>query len=145
MPELPEVETIKEDLRELVADGKVPDKNRVRYDMLTRVGYFVTESSEHFSEYVPWFIKRDRPDLIEHYNIPLDEYPRRCERLIARWRTLQPCEVEQAERLEQLRALYHGFAIGVARLEEPALPGIDTAEDLRRAEAHWHAYQGQVS
>jgi 3-deoxy-manno-octulosonate cytidylyltransferase (CMP-KDO synthetase) len=64
---------------------------------------------------------------------------------IARWRTLQPCEVEQAERLEQLRALYHGFAIGVARLEEPALPGIDTAEDLRRAEAHWHAYQGQVS
>jgi 3-deoxy-manno-octulosonate cytidylyltransferase (CMP-KDO synthetase) len=64
---------------------------------------------------------------------------------ITRWRTLEPCEVEQAERLEQLRALYHGLAIGVARLEEPALPGIDTAEDLRRAEAHWHAYQGQVS
>jgi len=64
---------------------------------------------------------------------------------INRWRTLEPCELEQAERLEQLRALYYGFVIGVARLEEPVLPGIDTPEDLRRAEAHWHAYQGQVS
>jgi len=64
---------------------------------------------------------------------------------LTQWRTLAPCDVEQAERLEQLRALYYGLVIGVARLEEPALPGIDTAEDLRRAEAHWHAYQGQVS
>jgi 3-deoxy-manno-octulosonate cytidylyltransferase (CMP-KDO synthetase) len=64
---------------------------------------------------------------------------------IARWRTLQACDLEQAERLEQLRALYYGLVIGVARLEEPALPGIDTADDLQRAEAHWHAYQGQVS
>ena len=64
---------------------------------------------------------------------------------MSRWRTLESCDLEQAERLEQLRALYYGFRIGVARLEEPALPGIDTLEDLRRAEAHWHAYQGQVS
>jgi 3-deoxy-manno-octulosonate cytidylyltransferase (CMP-KDO synthetase) len=61
-----------------------------------------------------------------------------------RWVSLAPCAAEQAERLEQLRALYNGLTIGVARLEEPALPGVDTAEDLRRAEAHWHAYQGQV-
>jgi 3-deoxy-manno-octulosonate cytidylyltransferase (CMP-KDO synthetase) len=63
---------------------------------------------------------------------------------ITRWVALPPCSAEQAERLEQLRALYHGLTIGVARLDEPALPGVDTAEDLRRAEAHWHAYQGQV-
>ncbi len=43
-----------------------------------RLGYYITESSEHFSEYDPWFIKRDRPDLIEQYHVPLDEYPRRC-------------------------------------------------------------------
>ncbi len=48
--------------------------NHVRYEVLRRTGYFVTESSEHFSEYVPWFIKHDRPDLIEEYEIPLDEY-----------------------------------------------------------------------
>ncbi len=63
---------------------------------------------------------------------------------LARWVKLPPCEAELAERLEQLRALHHGMSIGVARLQEPALPGVDTAEDLRRAEAHWHTFQGQV-
>ena len=72
-------------LRELAEAGAVPDWNRVRYEALKHLGYFVTESSEHFSEYVPWFIKRDRPDLIERFNIPLDEYPRRCLAQIADW------------------------------------------------------------
>ncbi|HEU4680271.1 MAG TPA: 3-deoxy-manno-octulosonate cytidylyltransferase [Gemmatimonadales bacterium] len=61
-----------------------------------------------------------------------------------RWVTLPAAPAEQAERLEQLRALHSGLTIGVARLQEPALPGVDTVEDLRRAEAHWHAFQGQV-
>jgi alpha-galactosidase len=59
--------------------------NKVRYEMLMRLGYFVTESSEHFAEYTPYFIKRDRPDLIERFGIPLDEYPKRCVEQIARW------------------------------------------------------------
>ena len=59
--------------------------DHVRYEVLRRTGYFVTESSEHFSEYVPWFIKRDRSDLIEHYEIPIDEYIRRCEDQLAEW------------------------------------------------------------
>ena len=73
----------------MVDEGRVPDWNRVRYEMFKRLGYFVTESSEHFSEYVPWFIKRDRPDLIEEFNIPLDEYITRCENQIAGWQTLR--------------------------------------------------------
>jgi alpha-galactosidase len=72
-------------IRRVLAEGRVPKHNRVRYEMLARLGYFVTESSEHFSEYVPWFIKRDRPELIERFNIPLDEYIRRCEAQIALW------------------------------------------------------------
>ncbi|WP_324717225.1 alpha-glucosidase/alpha-galactosidase [Carboxydochorda subterranea] len=76
-------------LRRLVDEGRVPEWNRVRYDMMMRLGYFVTESSEHFSEYVPYFIRRDRPDLIERYRIPLDEYPRRCEEQIAGWQELR--------------------------------------------------------
>ena len=72
-------------IRQVLAEGRVPDWNRVRYEMFKRLGYFVTESSEHFSEYVPWFIKRDRPDLIERFNIPLDEYIRRCEVQITGW------------------------------------------------------------
>ncbi len=59
--------------------------DKVRYEVFKRTGYFVTESSEHFSEYVPWFIKRDRPDLIEQYEVPLDEYLTRCELQIAQW------------------------------------------------------------
>ena len=60
--------------------------NKVRYEMLTRLGYFVTESSEHFAEYTPYFIKDDRPDLIEKFGMPLDEYPKRCVEQIARWK-----------------------------------------------------------
>lgn len=70
-------------------EGRVPQSNQVRYEMFKRLGYFVTESSEHFSEYVPWFIKRDRPDLIEKYHIPLDEYIRRCEVQIEGWEALR--------------------------------------------------------
>ena len=60
--------------------------NKVRYEMLMRLGFFVTESSEHFAEYTPYFIKEGREDLIEKYGIPLDEYPKRCVEQIARWK-----------------------------------------------------------
>jgi alpha-galactosidase len=72
-------------IQKVVDESRIPDWNRVRYEMFQRLGYFVTESSEHFSEYTPWFIKRDRPDLIEKFNIPIDEYIRRCEVQIAGW------------------------------------------------------------
>jgi 3-deoxy-manno-octulosonate cytidylyltransferase (CMP-KDO synthetase) len=61
---------------------------------------------------------------------------------LRRWVAEPPSRAEQAERLEQLRALHCGLRIGVARLDAPVLPGVDTLDDLRRAEAHWHALQG---
>src|SRR3984885_14660743 len=75
-------------IRRVIEEGRVPAHNRVRYDMLQRLGYFVTESSEHFSEYVPWYIKRGREDLIERFGIPLDEYPKRCVEQIEGWKRL---------------------------------------------------------
>jgi 3-deoxy-manno-octulosonate cytidylyltransferase (CMP-KDO synthetase) len=60
---------------------------------------------------------------------------------LRRWTSLEPSPAELAERLEQLRALHHGLRIGVALLAEPVEPGVDTPDDLRRAEAHWHALQ----
>lgn len=72
-------------IRKVLDEGNAPEDNLVRYEMFKRLGYFVTESSEHFAEYVPWFIKRDRDDLLEEFNIPLDEYIRRCEVQITGW------------------------------------------------------------
>ncbi len=57
---------------------KQPHHDMVRYEIMFKFGYYVTESSEHNAEYHPYFIKRSYPELIEKLNIPLDEYPRRC-------------------------------------------------------------------
>ncbi|MDK2827597.1 MAG: alpha-galactosidase [Clostridium butyricum] len=57
----------------------------VRYEYIKHLGYYCTESSEHNSEYNPFFIKSKYPELIEKFNIPLDEYPRRCVEQIERW------------------------------------------------------------
>lgn len=57
----------------------------VRHDIMHRFGYYNTESSEHTSEYNPYYIKRNYPELIDRFRIPLDEYPRRCEKQIADW------------------------------------------------------------
>lgn len=61
----------------------------VRFEMMLKFGYYITESSEHNAEYHPYFIKRTYPELIERFNIPLDEYPRRCVSQIERWETMR--------------------------------------------------------
>ena len=96
-------------LREIHREGRMPDWNRVRYEMLHQLGHFPTESSEHFSEYVPWFIKQGREDLLKKFNIPLDEYPGRCQVFEHAWpyieRELQtPGSQDSAALLAQLRA-----------------------------------------
>ena len=108
-------------IRQVLTDNRVPDDNRVRYEMLKQLGYFVTESSEHFSEYVPWFIKRDHPELIERFNIPLDEYIRRCEVQIAEWGQMRsqiegdgPISVERSGEYGAL--IIHSMETGEPRL-----------------------------
>lgn len=59
--------------------------DRVRFDYIAKLGYYCTESSEHNAEYNPWYIKTRYPELIEKFNIPLDEYPRRCIAQIEGW------------------------------------------------------------
>jgi len=73
-------------------DSSYSDKvlhEKVRYEILRSFGYFVTESSEHFAEYVPWFIKKNRKDVIEKYKIPIEEYIDRCEISIKLWEELE--------------------------------------------------------
>ncbi len=94
------------DLLAAYAAGRAPKPtwnprcpNKVRYEMLTRLGYFVTESSEHFAEYTPYFIKAGREDLIEKFGIPLDEYPKRCVEQIASWKKTSQ-DYRNADRIE---------------------------------------------
>ena len=75
---------IKERIKEKMSDPKCYDK--VRYDYIRNFGYYCTESSEHNAEYNAFYIKSKYPELIERYNIPLDEYPRRCVNQIEEWR-----------------------------------------------------------
>ncbi len=79
--------------------------NKVRYEVMDHLGYFCTESSEHLAEYVPWFIKDGRPDLIEQFSIPLDEYPTRCVEQVADWK-------------EQAKTLTDGRDVSVIRSHE---------------------------
>ncbi|MCE9591947.1 MAG: alpha-glucosidase/alpha-galactosidase [Planctomycetes bacterium] len=58
----------------------------VRYEFMRHFGYYITESSEHSSEYMPYWIKARYPQLVKELNIPLDEYPRRCINQIASWK-----------------------------------------------------------
>ncbi len=109
------------DIRKVLEEGRQPAGNRVRYEILKRTGYFVTESSEHFAEYVPWFIKRDRPDLIEEFNIPLDEYITRCERQIARWGTMRET-YEGPEPIEHKRS--HEYASRIILGKETNQPQV---------------------
>lgn len=60
-------------------------KDMVRYDYIDKLGYYCTESSEHNAEYNAFYLKANRPDIVEKFNIPLDEYPRRCIEHISRW------------------------------------------------------------
>ena len=108
-------------LKALAADGKVPPDDRVRFDVLQRLGYFVTESSEHFSEYTAWYIKRGRDDLIERYAIPLDEYITRCEDQIGGWNKLR-AELEGGAPVEICRS--NEYAAGIIHALVTGQPGL---------------------
>jgi alpha-galactosidase len=95
---------IKRRARGMLAEARRPGgkklRDMVRLEIMLRFGYYATESSEHLAEYLPYFIKSARPELVREYEIPLDEYPRRCRRNIEKW-------AEQRERLVADAGLTH--------------------------------------
>jgi alpha-galactosidase len=72
-----------------MAPGGEKHGDMVRYEMMRHFGYYITESSEHTSEYSQYWIKGKYPELIDRFNIPLDEYPRRCRKQIADWAAMR--------------------------------------------------------
>jgi len=82
----------------------------VRFELMDKFGFYVTESSEHNAEYHPYFIKSRYPELIERFNIPLDEYPRRCEEQIQRWETMRQ-DLVSNKALDHVRSKEYGSRI----------------------------------
>ncbi|HPO13157.1 MAG TPA: alpha-glucosidase/alpha-galactosidase [Candidatus Hydrogenedentes bacterium] len=94
-------------------------KDTVRFELMKQFGYYVTESSEHTSEYVPWFIKSKAPELIERFNVPLDEYPRRCVAQIEAWNYMRD-ELVSDKPLEHERG--HEYASYILEAMETGKP-----------------------
>ena len=98
-------------LRRLADEGKFPAGEAVRFEVMKRFGHFVTESSIHFSEYTPWFIKRGRDDLLKEFQVPLDEYITRCEDQIAEWHNLRHELEDASAKLEVCQSNEYAAAI----------------------------------
>jgi alpha-galactosidase len=130
------VEDLYPRIRQIIEEDRVPSWNQVRYEVFRRMGYFVTESSEHFAEYVPWFIKRDRPDLIGKLSIPLDEYPARCEAQIAGWEALReyledPETTLAVERTHEYGSyIIHSLETGIPRVIYGNVPNRGLIDNL---------------
>ena len=82
----------------------------VRFELMDKFGYYITESSEHNAEYHPYFIKSKYPELVDRFNIPLDEYPRRCIEQIANWETMKD-EIVNNKSLTHERSNEYGSRI----------------------------------
>jgi alpha-galactosidase len=138
-------------LRRLMEERQEPAWERVRFEVFRRFGYFVTESSEHFAEYVPWFIKPGRADLIDRYNIPLDEYPARCEEQISEWgeyrAALTSTEPDALDRYqERRRGELRGMTkrrLAFVEREDAALAARLGAETLARRAAKEEGHSGE--
>lgn len=84
--------------------------DRVRFEMMRRLGYFVTESSEHQSEYVPYFIHHGA-EVIEKFGIPINEYLRRCEAQIASWGRMERDLLDASKPVQINRSVEYGSTI----------------------------------
>lgn len=91
----------------------------VRFELMHRFGYYVTESSEHIAEYHPYFIKKDYPDLIDRLNIPLDEYPRRCINQIEDWKKMRKGFVHDVDLSHERTQEYGSYIMEAMETNEP--------------------------
>ncbi|CAH1056906.1 alpha-glucosidase/alpha-galactosidase [Paenibacillus pseudetheri] len=91
----------------------------VRYEMMLKFGYYITESSEHNAEYHPYFIKRNYPELIERFQIPLDEYPRRCVEQIERWQKMREELVNNKELVHERSHEYASYIMEAIETNVP--------------------------
>jgi len=107
------------EIKKRAREGNIPDHDRVRFEIMKQFGYYVTESSEHNAEYMPYFIKNNYPELVDKYNIPLDEYPRRCEEQIKNWENMREDLVENKNLEHQRTREYASYIMEAVKTDEP--------------------------
>ena len=115
--------------RSLAKNAAEKHNDMVRFDYIDKLGYYCTESSEHNAEYNPFYIKQGREDLIEKFNIPLDEYPRRCIRNINNWNERRD-SILKGEGLEHERSREYASRIMEAMVvDQPYMIGGNVQND----------------
>ncbi len=108
-------------VREKAAAKNTNEKHHdmVRFEVMRRFGYYITESSEHSAEYMPYWIKKNYPELIERFNIPLDEYPRRCVNQIKGWQKQRDELVNNASITHTRSHEYASYILDAMETGEP--------------------------
>lgn len=98
---------------------KTTHDDMVRFELMDKFGYYVTESFEHNAEYHPYFIKSQYPELIEKFNIPLDEYPRRCVNQIEDWQHMRDDIVNNQNLTHERSHEYGSYIIEAMETNKP--------------------------
>ncbi len=92
------------------AKGAEKHNNMLRLEVMLDFGYYITESSEHYAEYTPYWLKSKYPDLVEEFNIPLDEYPRRCIEQAKDWEKMKG-DLVGNNKISHVRS--HEYCVGI--------------------------------
>ena len=123
-------------LFEAMNNPEVYNRNKVRFELMRRLGYFVTESSEHNAEYNPWFIPRGRA-VIDRHDVPIDEYLRRCDAIVDEFermkvfsRSDEPMTIERSR--EYGSTIIHSVATGAPSVVYGNMPNDGAIANLPR-------------
>lgn len=119
------------EIRRLAKEKNKNEKHddMVRFDYIDKLGYYCTESSEHNAEYNPFYIKSKYPELIEKFNIPLDEYPRRCVNQIAEWKEQKDALMADATLTHERSREYASRIMEAIAKDEPYVIGANVINE----------------
>lgn len=108
-------------IRQLAEEKENPHRDSVRFELMKRFGYYITESSEHNAEYHPYFIKSKYPELIDDFGIPLDEYLTRCENQIRDWETMREDIVDNGDLTHKRSREYASYIMDAIKTGNPTV------------------------
>lgn len=108
-------------IRQLAEEKENPHHDSVRFELMKRFGYYITESSEHNAEYHPYFIKSKYPELIDDLGIPLDEYLTRCENQIRDWETMREDIVDNGDLTHKRSREYASYIMDAIKTGNPTV------------------------